>query len=74
MLFESSNLPAWPGAAAAYSRAYRNLAGLCASEATTRKVGRYVPSQDVRDYIEALESGDEERVKYFNLLHLSRGE
>lgn len=64
------NLPTWAGASVAYSRAYRNLARLCASEARGRKPGRYVPSQEVRDYTDALDKGDENDIKAYNLRYL----
>jgi hypothetical protein len=47
-----SNLPNWEGASAVYSKAYRILR-------------EYMPgiSEPAKDLIEALNSGDEERIK-----------
>lgn len=72
------NLPTWPGASAAYSRAYRNLEAWNAREAegqraVHRRAGRasstfrYSPPDEIRDYVKALDQGDEETVKWWNL-------
>lgn len=74
-------LPSWPGAAAAYKRADKLLARLCEREADAQgkahcKRGRsistfrYNPSDDVRAWIDALDKGDEEQIKAFNLTFL----
>lgn len=50
------NLPAWPGASACYSKAYRILAAMGLRE------GRALSFDRVR-LIEALDRGDEEEIK-----------
>lgn len=62
-------LPNWIGADGAYRNAYKNLSRMCAAEARGVK-GRYSPSDDVREYIKALDIGDEETIKYLNLRHI----
>jgi hypothetical protein len=72
-----SNLPSWPGASAAYSKAYRILQRLAAAGHATPPllrrgkviVGGHV-SEDMRDAIDALNRGDENAIKAFNLAHL----
>jgi len=69
-----SNLPSWQGAAAAYGRAYRILAEMGrGGHVRLVKVGRRtvcVPSVEMDAAIDALNKGDEERVKGFNLANL----
>lgn len=55
------SLPNWNGADAVYSRAYcaLELMGKCLKPVK----GRVTPTQDMTDLIEALNKGDEERIK-----------
>ena len=72
------NLPNWPGASCAYSRAYRVLAHMARSgHAPPAKVGKRgnvlrpgTVTQNMRDAVDALNRGDEEQIKAFNLQHL----
>lgn len=68
----SSNLPSWSGADACYSKAYRILEEMAKNGHVTqsdymltrRRVIRYcVPSPEMEDWIDALNKGDEERIK-----------
>ena len=76
-----SNLPSWAGADAAYSKAYAILAKLARAGHVTPATGywkggrwiQWVPgsvSQEMRDAIDALNKGDENEIKAFNLRHL----
>ena len=61
------SLPNWNGAGGAYRRAYRILAGMARNGHVTRGHRQCFVSQDMRDFITALDSGDEEQVKFNNL-------
>ena len=67
------NLPNWAGAAVVYGRAYRILAHMGARGAVQiakrgrRKVCHV--SEDMADAIDALNAGDEERLKAFTWTH-----
>ena len=71
----SGNLPQWPGAGAVYSYLYRALEKLGAANwrtAQRRSKNRRTfrcpsPTEDMVDIIAALNSGDEERLKYYHL-------
>lgn len=76
-----NSVPGWSGASAAYSKAQQSLERLNAAEYQTqlrrhlkrghaRSTFRYSPPQEVRDVIEAMDRGDEESIKAFNLMHL----
>jgi hypothetical protein len=62
-------LPRWPGAAGAYARAYRILASMARSGHVTRTRGRCSSSPELREFIEALDRGDEEQIKGLNWQH-----
>ena len=57
-----SNLPKWRGAQAVYSRAYAMLTSMSRSHVSIVR-GYCVVSDDMRLIIDALNSGDEERIK-----------
>ena len=63
----TGNLPAWPGADACYSRAYRILAEMGRSGHVQRtgsgRRARCHVSAEMTDFIGALNRGDEERIK-----------
>ena len=66
----AGNLPTWPGADAVYSKAYRVLESMArrghATPAATHGRRVIVPgaaSPEMRDLIDALGRGDEERIK-----------
>jgi len=71
-------LPKWPGAEYAYKTAYKILdamgkAGYEAHTAMQKKLPkskqtRYSPSEDMRDFIDALDKGNEEKIKGYNLM------
>ena len=73
------SLPSWPGADAAYSKAYRIMEQMAKRghviecvPARKRIKGRSTPlrvtvSDELQAYIDALNKGDEERIKGFNL-------
>jgi len=73
-----SNLPNWPGASAAYSRAYRIMSNMARKGYVTPPIigkrGRVLKSghisQEMEDYVKALNSGDEETIKGLNLQYL----
>lgn len=65
-----SNLPSWNGASGAYSRAYRILANMARNGHVQSRMKPCSVSQEMRDYIHALNRGDEEQIKYYNLLYL----
>ena len=69
-----SNLPSWPGASAAYSKAYANLEAMASSgHVPVTGKGPHTqahPSEEMRDAIDALNKGDEIRIKAFNLSRL----
>lgn len=73
------NLPKWAGAGHCYTKAYRFLDQMRANGHVVRrgsqKVGRRVVctvSDDMRDLIDALNHGDEERIKYLLMVYPSR--
>lgn len=78
-----SNLPKWPGAEAVYRRAYRMLEKMGASgHVTRRKTHRpkgassgytCFPSEEMNDLIEALQKGNEERIKGLLMIYANRG-
>jgi len=63
----------FPSAAAVYSRAYEVLKKMAAAgHVTVSRIGRRTvchPSEDMNDLIDALNRGDEERIKGMLLLH-----
>ena len=65
----TTNLPSWPGASAAYSKAYALLQ--VEAEAAWSMHGKrwhlYWPTEDARALIKALDKGDEETIKWYNL-------
>ena len=78
-------LPTWTGSSAAYSKAYRILEKMGRNGHVTpytyRPVGRDLKgrvimgmqmhvSQEMRDFIDALNKGDEETIKGLNLKYL----
>ena len=67
-----SNLPEWPGAAHCYSQAYRLLEKWGARNyATTKFKGKIkcpTPSDEMKSLIDALDRGDEEKIKGILLL------
>ena len=83
------NLPSWRGDSAVYSKAYAVLARMGRTGHVTphvyhRNVGRNLkgkcisgmtmaPSEDMNDLIEALNKGNEERIKGLLLLYADRG-
>lgn len=70
-----SNLPDWNGAAAVYSKAYAVLTRMSKTQVTLSKLGRKTvatPSDDMNDLVQALNSGDEERIKGLLLVGLDR--
>ena len=67
MTHGTSNLPAWQGAEGAYRRAYRILEGMAANGHVQRGHKTCYVSQEMRDFITALDEGDEEQVKFNNL-------
>lgn len=72
MIPPTDNLPGWNGASAVYSKAYRVLAAMVAHGAVslvgTGRNRKCVPSDDMVNLIDALASGDEERIKGLLLL------
>lgn len=74
-----SNLPSWPGASEVYSRAYSMLGSMAANGHVTKiKIGKKRAyschvSDDMRDLIDALDKGDEERIKGLIINFLDRG-
>jgi len=74
----NGNLPNWQGAAGAYSRAYRILERMAQSGHVRRvKRGRnYVcsVSQEMSDFIAALNSGNENDVKAYILRNIDNGQ
>jgi len=70
-------VPSWPGADACYSRAYRVLDALAKAGHVKRvKRGRHMtcePSEDMNELIDALNRGDEERIKGLLLQYRTRG-
>jgi hypothetical protein len=80
MMKKIDNLPTWPGAAAAYSLAYKITGNMARSRrhVTVRynwlgKPCGSSPSDELKDYIDALNKGDEERIKGLNLLWTAYG-
>jgi hypothetical protein len=70
------NLPKWPGASEIYSRAYRILEKMAQTHVTAAivsKRGKVLKpgkvSDEMRNFIEALNGGDEEQVKGYVLKH-----
>lgn len=76
---DTGNLPQWDGAAGAYSRAYRILANMGrrghATPARISKAGKVITqgsiSDDMRSFVDALNNGDEERIKANILANLN---
>ena len=80
-------LPEWPGAAAAYRKAYKILEHMAQSGHVTLGGSRCVVgigiegksiigrprmvSQEMQDFITALNEGDEEKIKGLNLQYLN---
>ena len=67
-------VPSWRGADAAYSKAYRILEKMGRShvQIDRDRRGRPIrchPSDEMRDLVDALNKGDEERIKGLILLH-----
>ncbi|MFO0449971.1 MAG: hypothetical protein ACK52I_15135 [Pseudomonadota bacterium] len=65
-----SNLPDWPGADGAYRRTVIIIANM-AKAGHIKRIGRGEKakcevSADLQDYIEAMNKGDEERIKALN--------
>ena len=76
----NNSLPSWPNADAVYGRAYRVLERMAQAGHATKAVvsrGRVLHpgsvSQDMRDLIDALNKGDEERIKGLLLNLRGRG-
>lgn len=71
---KQGSLPEWNGASAVYSRAYRmleNMAKLGHAQVTymgVRTGHKVHVSEDMKNVIDALNSGSEERIKYQLLL------
>jgi len=67
------NLPDWPGAAVAYSRAYKwmQVEAARAWRKTRRDKGGWRIPDDVETCIRALDTGDEETIKALNLKYLA---
>lgn len=63
-----SNLPNWPGAQVCYRRAYHLLTLMSAKHVAIVR-GRCVPSDEMNELIDALNRGDEERIKGLIMLH-----
>jgi len=63
------NLPSWPGASHCYKRAYRMLENM----ALHGHVRYRTPSSEMDDLIEALDRGDEEKIKGLLMLYSDRG-
>lgn len=63
----SGNLPSWPGADSCYSRSYVILAEMAKNGHVTQTKNRFVTrcyvSPEMEDWIDALNKGDEERIK-----------
>lgn len=70
-------LPSWPGASKVYSKAYKALDVMARRghvELRGRgKRKRAYPSQTMQDLIEALDTGDEERIKGLLMLYKDYG-
>ncbi len=75
------SLPKWNGASAAYTKAYRILEKLASRGHATPASGYYkrgkfiidcpgTTTNEMDDAIKALNKGDEEEIKAFNLKHL----
>lgn len=63
------SLPTWAGASSAYSRAYRTLERM----ARNGHVSKRHVSEEMHDLIEALNEGNEERIKGLLLHYTDRG-
>lgn len=73
------NLPLWPGASEAYSKAYKIMEAMARSGHVSRLNGirsktkgpiQVFVSDELRAYQDALNKGDEERVKGFNFQYM----
>jgi hypothetical protein len=74
------SLPKWTGAAGAYSRAYRILEKMAKTHTkppkTAKRRGKTIiiesgwVSMQMRDFMSALDRGDEEEIKFFILKYL----
>lgn len=73
------NLPLWPGASEAYSKAHRIMEAMAARGHVSRLNGirskakgpiQVFVSDELRAYQDALNKGDEERIKGFNLQYM----
>lgn len=75
-----NTLPSWRGASAAYSKAYKILEILNQKEAAAQKRAhtkrgraastfRYRPTAEIKAFTAALNKGDEEKIKAFNLVY-----
>ena len=65
---ETSNLPSWPGASHVYSKAYKVLEHMAKNGHVTRNYFRRwfcTVSQEMSDFIDSLNRGDEEEIKAF---------
>ena len=66
-----SNLPDWPGADGAYKRAYNILANMAKDHVEIIRWGKKPvgsrPSEEMLEIIDALNVGDEERIKCYNI-------
>lgn len=63
----TGNLPNWRGASGAYGRAYRILEGMARRGHVKKSHGCCFVSQDMQDFIDALNKGNEEEIKFNNL-------
>lgn len=58
-----TNLPNWKSADAVYSKAYRLLERMALAGHVTKQRKQVSVSEDMRDLVDALNIGDEERIK-----------
>ena len=68
-----NNLPRWNGASKVYSNAYNCLAQMPKRGHIRSALKSYYTSQEMDDLIEALNNGNEERIKGLLLLYLEYG-
>ncbi len=66
-----SSLPSWPGASAVYSEAYMNLEKMAQKDHGGGSFPQNIVSPEMRDAIDALNKGDEMRIKAFNRSRLN---
>ncbi len=82
----NDNLPKWSGADRVYSNAYKMLKTMGESGHVSREFGRQkneygwgpvdyycIPDDDMNNLIEALDKGDEEKIKGLMMLYRSYG-